>query len=102
MRRPSGPDLKALLFFIPPAESSPNQATLYFYRNAANIGDSVAPTIHIDGKAVSSLPSGGYFKTTVAAGKHTLESTSPPIITGMVNKGFDIKVENGKAYLIAD
>ncbi|MFK3797288.1 DUF2846 domain-containing protein [Pseudomonas sp. NPDC088444] len=98
----SGPDLKGQPFFTPPAETSPDQATLYFYRTAASIGDAVAPTIHIDGKAISSLPSGGYFKATVPAGKHTIDSTSPPVISGKVNKHFDINVENGKAYFIAD
>ena len=97
-----GPDLKGQPFFAPPAESSPDQATLYFYRTTATIGDAVAPTIAIDGKAVSSLPSGGYFKTTITAGKHTIESTSPPIISGMVNKRFDLNVEKGKVYFIAD
>ncbi|WP_028693408.1 DUF2846 domain-containing protein [Pseudomonas cremoricolorata] len=98
----SGPDLKGQPFFTPPAESSPDQATLYFYRTAASIGAGVAPTIKIDGTAVSSLPSGGYFKVTLPAGTHTIESTSPPFISGKVNKRFDLAVENGNVYFIAD
>ena len=97
-----GPDLKGQPFFTPPAESSPDHATVYFYRTAASIGDGVAPTIQIDGRVISSLPSGGYFKSIIAAGKHTVDSTSPPFISGKVNKRFDINVENGKVYFIAD
>ncbi|TVT80180.1 DUF2846 domain-containing protein [Pseudomonas sp. H3(2019)] len=98
----SGPDLKGQPFFTPPSEASPDQATVYFYRTAASIGNGVAPTIHVDGKAIGSLPSGGYFKANIPAGKYRVESTSPPIISGMVNKRFDISVENGKVYFIAD
>lgn len=98
----SGPDLTGQPFFTPPAESNPNQATVYFYRTTASIGSGVAPTLSIDGKAISSLPSGGYFKVGITAGKHTVDSTSPPILTNMVNKRFDINVENGKVYYIAD
>lgn len=97
-----GPDLKGQPFFTPPAESSPDHATVYFYRTAASIGDAVAPTIQVDGKTISSLPSGGYFKATIPAGKHTVDSTSPPFISGKVNKRFEINVENGKVYFIAD
>lgn len=98
----SGPDLKGQPFFTPPVESSPDQATVYFYRMAASIGAGVAPTIKIDGKTVGSLPSGGYFKVNVPAGKHTVESTTPPFLTNKVNKRFDLSLENGKVYFIAD
>lgn len=97
-----GPDLAGQPFFTPPAESSPDHATVYFYRTSASIGDGVAPTILIDGNAVGSLPSGGFFKASIAAGKHKVDSTSPPIISGKVNKHFDISVENGNVYYIAD
>lgn len=98
----SGPDLKGQPFFTSPAEPRADEATVYFYRTAASIGDGVAPTIQVDGRAVGSLPSGSFFKAGMPAGKHSIASTSPPIISGMVNKRFDINVENGKVYYIAD
>ena len=98
----SGPDLKGQPFFTSPAEPRADEATVYFYRTAASIGSGVAPTIQVDGRTVGSLPSGSFFKAGVPAGKHSVASTSPPIISGMVNQRFDITVENGKVYYIAD
>lgn len=98
----SGPDLKGQPFFTGPVESRPDLATVYFYRTAASVGYGVAPTITVDGKPVGSLPSGGYFKTTLPAGKYHIKSTTPPIVTNSVNKAFDLTVANGNVYFIAD
>ncbi|WP_338524395.1 DUF2846 domain-containing protein [Pseudomonas batumici] len=98
----NGPSLQNRPFFHPPAETSPDQATLYFYRNAVSLGRLISPTILINGKAISRLPSGSYFKVNLPAGHYHVESTSPPIITNMVNKQFDLDVEKGRNYFIAD
>ncbi|MCO7579867.1 MULTISPECIES: DUF2846 domain-containing protein [Pseudomonas chlororaphis group] len=97
-----GPDLNAQPFFTPATDVRADQATLYFYRATATIGYGIAPAIKINGKTISSLPSGGYFKTHLPAGTYRIDSTSPPLITNMVNKHFDLKVENGQTYYIAD
>lgn len=98
----SGPDLTGQPFFTSPAQPRADEATVYFYRTSASIGNGVAPTIQVDGRAIGSLPSGSFFKAGIPAGKHSVASTSPPIISGMVNQRFDITVENGKVYYIAD
>lgn len=96
-----GPDLEGQPFFTPPAVSSPDKATVYFYRTPVTIGGPVTATIQIDGKVINKLPSGGYFKVSVPAGKYRVESIAPPIV-GKTSKQFDINVENGKVYFIAD
>lgn len=97
-----GPDLTGQPFFTSPAEPRPDEATVYFYRTPASIGNGVAPTILVDGRTIGTLPSGSFFKAGIPAGKHSVASTSPPFISGLVNKRFDITVENGKVYYIAD
>lgn len=98
----TGPDLKGQPFFSAVEQAQPDQATLYFYRPAASVGYFVTPTIKVDGNAIGVLPSGGFFKTTLPAGRYRIESTSPPFVSSSVNKRFDLSVENGKVYFIAD
>ncbi|PBK48175.1 DUF2846 domain-containing protein [Pseudomonas syringae pv. actinidiae] len=97
-----GPTLQGHPFFSPPEHHRSDQATLYFYRNSTTIGEAVAPTISVNGKAIDQLAAGGYFVMSLPTGRYHIESTSPPIVTGMVNKRFDLDVENGKVYYIAD
>lgn len=98
----TGPDLKGQPFFSAVEQAQPDQATLYFYRTAASVGYFVTPKIKINGKDIGVLPSGGYFKTSRPAGRYSIESTSPPFVSSSVNKRFDLTVENGKTYFIAD
>jgi hypothetical protein len=98
----AGPDLKGQPFFTAVEQAQPEQATLYFYRPAASVGYFVTPTITINGNAVGVLPSGGFFRTTVPAGSYRIESTTPPFVSSSVNKRFDLNVESGHVYFIAD
>lgn len=98
----TGPDLKGQPFFTAPDPAQPGQATLYFYRPTASVAYFVTATIALNDKVVGVLPSGGYFKTLVPAGHYRVESTSPSIGSGKADTRFDLDVENGKVYFIAD
>lgn len=98
----SSPDLTGQPFFTSIEQPPADQAYIYFLRPDGPIGTGLVPRIKIDGREVGTLPSGSYFRTAVTSGTYRIESTTPPILSGAKDKSFELRVESGNTYFIAD
>lgn len=98
----STPDLTGRPFFDTLEAPRADQATLYFYRVMPTIAPRVPASITINGKAAGELLGGSYFVAHLPAGKYHIKSSTSPLLASKDNNAFDLQVENGKLYFIAD
>ncbi|MCG8909305.1 DUF2846 domain-containing protein [Pseudomonas sp. DP-17] len=93
-------DLTGQPFFYMLEQPHPDQATLYFYRVKPTLGSKFSRTISINGKAVGQLPGGSYFVTHADAGR--IHVVAEAVIGNESDTEFDLDIEEGKTYFIAD
>ncbi|WBG66476.1 DUF2846 domain-containing protein [Pseudomonas citronellolis] len=79
-----------------------DQATLYFYRVMPTIAAKVPATITVNGNTAGELLGGSYFVIHLPAGKYHIKSSTSPLLASRDNSAFDLQVESGKTYFIAD
>jgi hypothetical protein len=95
-------DLSGQPFFGTLEATRPGQATLYFYRVKPTIAANVPATITINGKTAGELLGGSYFVTRVPAGHYRITSSTSPLLASRDNSSFDLQVDDGKNYFVAD
>lgn len=95
-------DLTGRPFFDTLEVPTADRATLYFYRVEPTIAASAPAQITINGHSTGELPGGSYFVTRLPAGLYHITSSISPLLASRDNSAFDLRVENGKTYFIAD
>ena len=89
-------------FFAEPVHTAPDTATVYFVRQYRQLSPQFITEVHVDGKSLGGLPTGGYFKVDLPAGVHRVRSNKTSILTDEATREFDLTVAAGKNYFVVD
>ncbi|WP_460069618.1 DUF2846 domain-containing protein [Pseudomonas sp. H2_E05] len=89
-------------YFTAPAQTANDKATVYFVREYRLAGPQFTTEVHVDGKSLGELPTGGYFKVDLPAGVHRISSNKTSILTDEATRQFDLPVKAGQSYFVVD
>ena len=89
-------------FFVEPVQTATDTATVYFVRQYRQLSPQFITEVHVDGKSLGGLPTGGYFKVDLPAGVHHVRSNKTSMLTDEATREFDLTVVAGKNYFVVD
>ncbi|CRM14132.1 MULTISPECIES: DUF2846 domain-containing protein [unclassified Pseudomonas] len=89
-------------YFTAPAQTANDKATVYFVREYRLMSPQFTTEVHVDGKSLGELPTGGYFKVDLPAGVHRISSNKTSILTDEATRQFDLPVKAGQSYFVVD
>lgn len=89
-------------FFSPSTHKASDKATVYFVREYRQMSPQFITEVHVDGKSLGGLPTGGYFKVELPAGVHHISSNKTSILTDEATRQFDLSLKAGEHYYVVD